>query len=53
MLRLSDERYAGKWIVRKGNIEQHKVRIVKLKNSPERAKMTETESQWLKAVVGM
>ena len=39
-LRLSDERDAGKWIVRKSNIERHKARIVKLKISPERTKMT-------------
>lgn len=42
-LRLSDERYAGKWIVRKSNTEQHKVRMVKLKVNLERTKMTATQ----------
>lgn len=52
-MRLPNEREAGKWIVRKSNIEQHKVRVVKLKISPERAKMTEKQGQLLKAAVGM
>lgn len=40
---LSDERYAGKWIVKKSNIDEHKVRIVKLKINPERKKMTKKQ----------